>query len=108
MKNDIESAHVSTRFFFALEQLTAAGRIAGVKEFAKRYGLNARSMYFQRKEPDRRIITPAWLVYLVRDYGVSPEYLLTGDGPILQNTVENVDLRARKVQEIKTQLDNLI
>lgn len=108
MKNDIESAHVSTRFFFAIEQLTAAGRIAGVKEFAGRYGLNVRSMYFQRKDPDRRILTPAWLVYLVRDYGVSPEYLLTGEGPMLQNTVENVDLRARKVQEIKTQLDNLI
>ena len=108
MKNDIESAHVSTRFFYAIEQLTAAGRIDGVKEFAKRYGLNKRSMYFQRTEPDRRIITPAWLVYLVRDYGVSAEFLLTGEGPMLRNTAENVDIRAKKVQEIKKQLDNLI
>lgn len=108
MKNDIESAHVSTRFFMALEQLHQMERIGGVREFCDRYGLNRRACYLQRKEPDRHILTPAWLVYLSRDYGVSPTWLLLGEGKMMQNTLENVDARAKQVQEIKAQLDNLI
>ena len=107
MKQDNECAQVSIRFFLVLEQLTQQGRITGIPEFCKRYGINSRSCYFQRKDPTRRILTSAWLVYLVRDYGISANYLLTGNGSMLQNTPQNNILRAKKVQEIKVLLDEL-
>ena len=32
------------------------------------------------KDPSRDIFQPAWLTYLVEDYGVSAQWLLTGVG----------------------------
>lgn len=36
------------------------------------------------KDMSRDIFQPAWLTYLVKDFGVSSEWLLTGKGEIMK------------------------
>ena len=58
----------------------AAGMIGGKKTFTDRYGINRWNLNTLQKEPQRDIFQAAWLAYLVRDYGVSAHWLLTGEG----------------------------
>lgn len=108
MDKDIINPQVSQRFFEALETLIAQRTIAGIGEFCRRYGINERCAYFQRTEPERRILRPSWLTYLVRDYHVNASWLLLGvgnmfaEGPILS------EKRAKTVQEIKRLADSLL
>lgn len=108
MKNDIISPQVSTRFFFALEQLITKGDLSCVSEFCKRYDINERLAYYQRKDPERNILKTAWLSYIVRDYNVSAEWLLLGEGPMMREKSEKDRLRANTVQTIKGLLDTLL
>jgi hypothetical protein len=54
--------------------------IGGKKTFTDRYGINRWNLNTLQKEPQRDIFQAAWLAYLVRDYGVSAHWLLTGEG----------------------------
>lgn len=80
-----ESEVIVRRFFTALEELKARGFIRGKQTFTTRYGINRWNMSTLEKEPQRDIFQPAWLEYLVRDYGVSAHWLLTGEGKIFKN-----------------------
>ena len=108
MKSDIITPQISTRFFFAIEQLIESGEISCLADFCKRYGINERLAYYQRKDPDRNIIKPAWLSYLVRDYPINSYWLLTGEGPMAHAKTERDRLRANTVQTIKGLLDTLL
>ena len=79
-----DSRQVVLRFFEALYALKAAHAIRGKKTFTDRYGINRWNMNTLEKEPHRDIFQPAWLTYLVRDYGVSAEWLLTGAGEMMR------------------------
>lgn len=105
MENINESIAISRRFFEALEQLIRTDRVKSVSDFAKRYGLVPRNVYFQRAEPSRQIIRPSWLAYLSRDYQVSAVWLLTGVGPMMARTDEK---RAETVSEIKALVESLL
>lgn len=80
-----ESEVIVRRFFTALEELKARGFIRGKQTFTTRYGINRWNMSTLEKEPQRDIFQPAWLEYLVRDYGMSAHWLLTGKGKIFTN-----------------------
>jgi len=75
-----DSQQVIRRFFEALYALKACKRIRGKQTFTNRYGINRWNMNTQEKEPERDIFQTAWLTYLVRDYDVSAQWLLTGRG----------------------------
>lgn len=75
-----DSQQVTRRFFEALYALKAQKVIRGKQTFTNRYGINRWNMNTQEKEPSRDIFQAAWLTYLVRDYGISPRWLLTGEG----------------------------
>lgn len=68
------------RFFEALQILKANKIIRGKQTFTNRYGINRWNMNTLEKEPERDIFQVGWLWYLVRDFKVSPRWLLTGDG----------------------------
>ena len=108
MKEDIISPHISTRVFYAIDQLTEAGQLTGLQEFCKRYGISTRLAYFQRQDPERRIIRLSWLTYLVRDYNISAHWLLTGEGPMTREVTAEAQKRAKNVQEIHRLLDSLL
>lgn len=75
-----ESQEVISRFFEALARLKADRVIRGKQTFTARYGINRWNMNTLQKDLSRDIIQVAWLTYLVRDYDVSPMWLLTGYG----------------------------
>lgn len=75
-----DSQEIVVRFFRALQRLKDDKAIRGKKTFTERYGINRWNMLTCEKEPSRDIFQPAWLAYLVKDYGVSPLWLLLGEG----------------------------
>lgn len=75
-----DSQIIVRRFFEALRILKAHKIIRGKQTFTNRYGINRWNLNTLEKEPERDIFQVAWLEYLVRDYNVSPMWLLTGEG----------------------------
>lgn len=83
-----DSQQIVHRFFEALYYLIDQKVIRGKQTFTKRYGINRWNMNTLEKEPERDMFQPAWLTYLVRDYGVNPVWLLTGEGAIIGKVVQ--------------------
>ena len=79
-----DSQKVVRRFFEALQVLKRKRIIRGKQTFTARYGINRWNLNTLEKEPSRDIFQPAWLSYLVKDYGVSATWLLTGQGEPLK------------------------
>lgn len=79
-----ESQQIISRFFEALKILKSEGAIRGKKTFTDRYGINRWNFNTLVKEPQRDIFQVSWLGYLVKDYGVSADWLLTGRGKPLK------------------------
>lgn len=75
-----DSQVIVGRFFDALYALIKRGDIRGKQTFTRRYNINRWNLLTLEKEHERDIFQPAWLTYLVRDYGVSARWLLTGEG----------------------------
>ncbi len=78
--NTPESQEVVRRFFEALYRLKTDRRIRGKQTFTARYGINRWNLNSLEKNMSRDIFQPCWLSFLVRDYGVSADWLLTGRG----------------------------
>lgn len=68
------------RFFEALAWLKESRQIRGVKTFTDRYGIHRRSLQRLQKTPGTNDFKAAWLTYLVVDFGISADWLLTGEG----------------------------
>lgn len=104
MQNN-DSVKIVERFFLALETLKADRLIRGVATFTKKYGINRRNLYILRHETSRDIFQVAWLAYLVNDYGVSADWLLTGAGPFyrlpMKITAEKPQTRSRRAKQEK-------
>ncbi len=81
-EKDTASVEIANRFFAALSRLREDRCIRGLKTFTDRYGLNRRNVAFLRDHPEECVgrFRPSWLLYLARDYHVSPLWLLLGDG----------------------------
>ncbi len=90
-----DSQIIIARFFEAIYALKAAGVIRGKQTFTNRYGINRWNFNHLEKTPQSDIFQTAWLGYLVRDYGISPEWLLTGAGTPLPNPPQKTSSRRR-------------
>lgn len=71
---------IVARFFEALAWLKESRQIRGVKTFTDRYGIHRRSLQRLQKNPGTNDFKAAWLTYLVTDFGISADWLLTGEG----------------------------
>lgn len=74
------STQIVARFFAAVKRLTDEHVIRGTQTFTRRYGINRWNFITCSRDHRRNIFQVAWLAYLVNDYGVNPEWLLTGNG----------------------------
>lgn len=79
-----DSQKVVLRFFEALRYLKDQKIIRGKQTFTTRFNINRWNLNSLEKDPSRDIFQPAWLTYLVNEYGVSATWLLTGRGEILR------------------------
>lgn len=79
-----DSQKIVKRFFEALQYLKAEKIIRGKQTFTTRFEINRWNLNSLEKDPSRDIFQPAWLTYLVNEYGVSATWLLTGRGEILK------------------------
>lgn len=75
-----DSQQIVKRFFEAIYALKARKEIRGKQTFTAKYNINRWNFNTLEKAPDRDIFQPAWLTYLVRDWKVSSQWLLTGQG----------------------------
>lgn len=58
--------------------------IRGKQTFTARYGINRWNFNTLEKNTERDIFQVSWLTYLVKDYNVSADWLLTGRGEIFK------------------------
>lgn len=75
-----DSQRIVARFFEALHRLKDDRKIRGKQTFTREYNINRWNMNTLEKDHSRDIFQPAWLTYLVEDYDVSAQWLLTGKG----------------------------
>ncbi len=76
-----EGKQITGRFFEALYALKARRVIRGKQTFTSRYGINRRNLNaLESGSGTAQSVQLNWLVYLVRDFGVSARWLLVGDG----------------------------
>lgn len=78
-----DSQKVIGRFFQALYYLKEQRVIRGKQTFTRKYGINRWNLNTLEQDMGRDIFQTAWLTYLVEDFGVSAEWLLTGRGEIM-------------------------
>ena len=72
------------RMYEAVDALIAGKVIRGSKTYCVAAGIDRRHWAAQRKEPARGYFEVAWLLPLVSRYGVSPRWLLLGEGAIFR------------------------
>lgn len=76
------SQKIIERFFKALYYLKEQKIIRGKQTFTNKFNINRWNLNTLEKDKTRDIFQTAWLTYLVVEYNVSAEWLLTGRGPI--------------------------
>lgn len=77
-----EHIGIVCRFFEAIAWLKETRQLRGLKTFTDRYGIDRTSLRRLQKSPQDHNFKAAWLVFLVRDFGVNAQWLLTGEGPM--------------------------
>ncbi len=80
-----EGIAVTNRFFEAIDMLIAQRRIRGLQTFTNQYGINRWNMITLKGNPENRVLKPEWIVYLVRDFGISPNWILLGKGDMFDD-----------------------
>lgn len=82
MENEKDNIAIVVRFCEALDRLKQDKCIGGLRTFTERYSVNRWNFISLRKDPAacHTRFRPSWIAFLVRDYHVSPYWLLLGEG----------------------------
>lgn len=75
-----DTLDVMQRFYDALEACKQSSVITTVSDYCERHGIAPDALYRQRKHRERGLFEIGWAVPLIRNYGVSARWLLTGVG----------------------------
>lgn len=79
-----EALKVMERFYSTLDRLVAFQAVNSIYDFCKRYDIPRNNFYGQRSDRTKSKFKPDWLSYLVRDFGISGTWLLTGEGEMIR------------------------
>ena len=88
-----ESVKTVERFFEALYELKRRKAIRGISAFSRIYGINKGGFYKLEKDKTRDILQLVWLSHLVTDFGVSADWLLTGNGDMFTPKSDDMDAK---------------
>ncbi|MBO4550210.1 MAG: hypothetical protein J5733_05710 [Bacteroidaceae bacterium] len=75
-----DGINITKRFFEAIEILRLDKYIRGVQTFTRNHGINYWNMMTIRKEPDKHILKPEYILWLCDDYNISLEWIMNGNG----------------------------
>lgn len=79
-------AAITKRFFSVIDVLINQRKIRGMKTFTDMHDINYWNFSTLRKDQDKRMLKPEWLAYLVQEFNVSAEWLLTGVGSMFKTS----------------------
>lgn len=97
IERNTDTIVIVERFFAAVDRLKADKVIRGTKTITNRYGMSRWNLLTIKRDMSLSgQFRPAWLMYLVRDYGVSAHWLLTGKGEFYQQGLD-----AEKVKKLQ-------
>lgn len=74
------SKQIMERFYIALDAIIELKKIRGVNTYCRLYEIDRRNFIAQRKDLDRGWFQVSWLQPMVKEYGISAKWLLTGYG----------------------------
>lgn len=75
-------AAIAERFFWVIEELGRRRVIRGLQTFTKLHGLNYGNMNTLKNHQDRCGVKTEYLAFIAKDYGVSCQWLLLGEGEV--------------------------
>lgn len=78
------SKQIMQRFYDALDAIIARKKIRGVNTYCRLNEIDRRNFLAQKKDLDRGWFQVSWLQPMVREYGVSARWLLTGFGKMFE------------------------
>ena len=84
MNTDV-SKQIMVRFYSAIDTIKAMKKIRGINTYCRENNIDRRNFYAQRKDLDRGWFHVSWLHPLVKEYGISARWLLTGHGNMFEN-----------------------
>jgi len=96
MQNE-EGVKIVERFFDVIYELKENKIIRGKQEFTRHYKINNGNFWQLEQDKSRDILQLSWISVLVRDFGVSAEWIITGIGKKYKKEPrEQIPLRFRK------------
>ena len=75
---------IMERFYSALDAIIAMKKIRGVNTYCRLNNIDRRNFIAQRKDLERGWFQLSWLYPMVKEYGVSAKWLLTGFGRMFE------------------------
>lgn len=75
-----EGVEVTKRFFQAIDMLKSQKKIRGLQTFTREYDINRWNMNTVKFNPELYSLKVEYIVFLCRDFNISPEWVLLGRG----------------------------
>lgn len=82
--NTMITKSIIERFYSSLDAIIAKKDIRGVNTYCRLYDIDRRNLQAQRKDLERGWFQVSWLQPMVKEYGVSAKWLLTGQGRMFE------------------------
>ena len=76
---------IMERFYAALDAIIESKKSRGVNTYCRLYDIDRRNLIAQRKDLERGWFQVSWLYPMVREYGISARWLLTGFGKMFDD-----------------------
>ena len=80
--NSPEATEINKRFFLVIDYLVDIKEIRGLNTFAKMHNINYWNLCTVKNEPGRRVLKVEYIAFLAKDFNISLEYILLGNGPM--------------------------
>lgn len=77
-----ETIEIMNRFYEAVSVLILHKKIRGIQTYCNLASIDRRHFYAQRKEISRGWFQMSWMLPLIKEFGVSSDWLLLGKGNI--------------------------